>query len=92
MFSKGLVPGPTAISYKQITRRWERHVKDELGITADFYAFKHHNSTETSDAHGQEAAAAQNSHTSTAMVRKIYDVNDQVRNHGYLKQVGNSFS
>jgi len=41
IFSKGLTPGPQQIRPDQISRRWKRHVKDKLNITADAYALKH---------------------------------------------------
>lgn len=92
VFSKGLVPGPQRITRPQITRRWEVHVKGDLGITCDFYSFKHARTTETMDAYNNaEAAAAQNSHTSTAMVVNIYDVRATARNHEQLKNVAVDF-
>lgn len=51
LFSKNLCPGTSAIDPKQISRRWNRHVKksklikDEEGktilVTEDFYSLKH---------------------------------------------------
>lgn len=51
LFSKGLLPGSNAISPKQISRRWKRHVKDSeeikdnngkvIKVTEDFYTLKH---------------------------------------------------
>lgn len=51
LFSAGLIPGDKAISPKQISRRWKRHVKDSddikddkneiIKVTEDFYSQKH---------------------------------------------------
>lgn len=95
VFSKGLVPGPQKVNAWQASARWRTHVKKQLGITSDCYSLKHSNSTETSDSYtgnyGQELAAAQNSHTSSAMVVNIYDVRNQARKHEALKKVANDF-
>jgi hypothetical protein len=37
VFSKNLLPGKIPIDPSQVGRRWRRHVKIPLGITADFY-------------------------------------------------------
>lgn len=37
VFSKNLLPGKIPIDPSQVGRRWKRHVKIPLGITADFY-------------------------------------------------------
>jgi integrase len=91
LFSEGLRAGPRSIRREQITRRWKKQVKDVLGIAADFYSLKHSNSTETAALAGDQAAAAQNAHTSTAMVVKIYDVGRADREHERLKKVNNAF-
>ncbi|WP_131329567.1 site-specific integrase [Chryseobacterium piperi] len=50
LFSKNLEPGSVAISAKQISIRWKRHVKDKvikddhgeiIEVTEDFYSLKH---------------------------------------------------
>ena len=41
IFSLNLSPGPVQINSEKITRRWKNHVKNKLGITADFYTLKH---------------------------------------------------
>lgn len=99
VFSIGLKPGPQRIRREQLSHRWERHVKKALGIQADLYSLKHLHSTEVvdiletdqlaSDATAQ--AAAHNSHTSEAMVVKIYDVHRKKREHNKVKGLGNSF-
>lgn len=97
VFGRGLVPGPQFTTASQITRRWDTHVKADkekggLGITADFYSLKHANTTETSSTYGEHAAADQNSHTTTAMVVKIYDTSNKDRKHEELKKIAVSFT
>lgn len=89
IFSKDLRPGNVPINEHQISRRWRVHVKKDLRISADFYSLKHLNTTQTVDLRGDKAAAAQNSHTSTAMVVNIYDVGRGAREHEELKTVNN---
>ncbi|MBC7947750.1 MAG: hypothetical protein H7Y42_07710 [Chitinophagaceae bacterium] len=92
LFSRGLVPGGSSIRPDQITRRWRKYVKKPLGIKADFYSLKHLNTSETVDRLNEHDAAAQNAHTSTAMVINIYDVKRKERQHERLKKVDNAFS
>jgi integrase len=98
LFSKNQKPGFTIINEQQIGRRWRERVKHKpsLGnVTADFYALKHLNSTETRTIAGAQAAAAQNSHKSTAMVVNIYDVKRDERvmeDQQRLKEVNNPFA
>lgn len=91
VFAKGLQPGEMAISPAQVSRRWKTHVKneDKLNIKADFYSLKHLNTSEMVDALDEQDAAKLNSHTTTAMVRKIYDVKAEKRQHDRLKGVNN---
>jgi integrase len=98
LFSKNQVPGFTMINEEQIGRRWRERVKNKpaLGnVTADFYALKHLNSTETRTLAGAAVAAAQNSHKSEAMVVNIYDVQREERawqDQERQKQVNNPFA
>lgn len=97
IFSKGLTAGPVHIRPDQVTRRWSKHVKAPvnkggLNIKEDIYSYKHSNSTETSGVYGEQAAADQNSHKSTAMVVKIYDTSNKDRKHEELKKVNVSFT
>lgn len=98
LFSRNQKPGFSMINEAQISRRWAERVKHKpaLGnVTADFYALKHLNSTETVTLAGAAAAAAQNSHKSEAMVRNIYDTNRDIRaweEQERLKQVNNPFA
>lgn len=95
LFSRNLVPGNKQINEDRITKRWRLLVKIPLGVTADFYSLKHLNSTETTDLLDEQAAADMNSHTSTAMVVKIYDVKREERKskkNELLKAVNNPFA
>jgi len=98
IFSRGLVPGENAIREDQITKRWYRLVKQKkLGIQADFYSLKHLFSTEVVSIvthkieQAQKAAAAINSHTSTAMVENVYDIESANRKNEDLKRISNVF-
>ncbi|HRE52209.1 MAG TPA: tyrosine-type recombinase/integrase [Flavitalea sp.] len=97
VFSAGLVPGKEPIRREQISKRWRIHVKEkllklyEMKIIADFYSLKHLNTTEVTKRLSEEDAARLNSHDSTAMVVKIYDVGREDRQHERLKNVGNEF-
>ena len=75
-----------------ITRRWKKWVKDDLGIQADLYSLKYLNVTETVTIAGEQMAAKQNAHTSTAMVVTVYDVHRKDREHDFLKAVNNPFA
>ena len=101
LFSEGLVPcwRNTPIRQEQISRRWKSHVKDKLDITADFYPLKHLNTTETVNNEfekalntAREKAAKQNGHTTTAMVRNIYDVKSKDRELEIKKKINNKFA
>jgi len=74
------------------TSYWRREVKEVLGIKQDLYSLKHLNTSEVVDALDDQAAAALNGHTSTAMVVQIYDVKRKDREHERLKNVGNPFA
>ena len=96
VFSKGLEPGPVAISSNQMTRRWKCHIKgkdkikDGLTIIADWYSLKHLNTTRTSEALGSADAAKQNEQDE-ALVVKIYDTNYKKRQDERIKKVDHRF-
>ncbi len=87
VFSKGLVWGKSSISRAQITRRWKVHVKDKLGITADFYAFKHAYLDKVSEVLSINDAQKLASHTSDKMLRKHYAMGEGQRQIERLKEV-----
>lgn len=88
VFSKGLLPGPNLIRPEQVTRRWKRHVKDKLGITADLYSLKHLNTDEISAQLSLTEAARLNSH-SIQMARKHYAVNENMRELERVRKLKN---
>lgn len=92
VFALGFKPGDIKLRTELISRYWRRLVKIPLGITADFYSLKHLNSTEIVSLLDEQSAAAMNSHTTTAMVRNIYDTLQEERQATKLKSVNNSFS
>lgn len=94
VFGEGLKPElrDKPIRTEQITRRWKRHVKGKLGIEADFYSLKHLNTDETAALLGLEAAALQNSHTSTVITLKHYALGEKGRQMERVKKVGNRFA
>lgn len=101
LFSEDLKPlyRKTPIRQEQISRRWKNHVKVQLGITADFYPLKHLRTTEDVNMEvkaaielAQKNAAEKNGHTTTAMVRNIYDVNNKERILEIEKKANNKFA
>lgn len=90
LFSKGLRPGETRISERQITLRWALWGKKKLGIAADFYEFKHQYTTEVINKalrkidEATMVAAEHNSHKGTAMSKKVYDLEAGQRLHNEL--------
>jgi integrase len=91
VFSKGLKPGLCEIQPYQVTKRWYRLVKKKIGIEADFYSLKHSQTTETVMLLSEKEAAEHNSHTTTAMIRNVYDVDRTNREHERVKLLNNSF-
>jgi integrase len=93
VFGRNFEPGKLKVGGERVTKYWYYHIKKErrFGIDADFYAFKHANTTEVVDLLDERDAAALNAHTSTAMVVSIYDTRQEQRKHERLKEVDNSF-
>lgn len=93
LFSKGLRPGPVRISARQLTIRWRWHVKEKLGINKDFYELKHSFTTKVVSMalkkieEATMVAAEVNGHTTTAMNKKVYDLQAGDRLHEELKDV-----
>ncbi|GAA4328664.1 hypothetical protein [Flaviaesturariibacter amylovorans] len=91
------VPGDKAMTDNIPGDWWRRHVKAKrekggLGIDIDLYSLKHLNASETVTAVGEEAAAEQMGHLGTDMVRNVYDVTREKREHARLKAVRNAFA
>lgn len=79
LFSKNLEPGKYSISPAQVTRRWRVHIKNKLGITADFYSLKHLNLDEVTEQLSPLMASALAGHISTKMVEEVYAVGHKER-------------
>jgi len=92
IFSNGLMPGKKPMRPDQVTKRWLRHVKKKLGITADLYSNKHLRTTSISKKYGTRTAAKLNSHANEGMVRKIYDVDYDKRELEKMKNIKDSFA
>ena len=104
LFSKFLQPGLKPIRPDQIGRRWNKYVRDKktgLGIDKDFYSLKHLHTTEmieilqsrgASIEQAEKAVADHCSHTTTTMVRNVYDINNQSRKDDLVKKVSNKFA
>jgi integrase len=92
LFSKGLRPGSVQIRSDQVGKRWKRHVKDKLGITASFYSLKHLNVTEMVELMGERAAMIQTGHTTPTMIRTIYDTRHAQREEDAVRAAGNQFA
>lgn len=92
LFGTRFRPGKVPMGEDMPTKYWKLFVKKDLNIEKDFYSLKHLNTSEVVDQLDEQAAAALNGHTSTAMVVKIYDVRQKDRQHNRLKEVDNLFS
>lgn len=92
LFSKDLRPGEKPIRPDQITRRWRTHVKEGLGIAADFYSLKHLNLDETSAALSVQDASRMAGHSTPVVTMAHYLVGEKERQDERLKKVNNPFS
>lgn len=106
VFSHGLKPGEKEKDPHDIYDMWNKYVKQPedkggLGIDVDMYPLKHLHTTEIMDIMEEtenvnlEAAkeiADHNSHTSTAMVVKIYDTKSDGRAGRKVKGIKNAFA
>ncbi|URM37125.1 tyrosine-type recombinase/integrase [Flavobacterium anhuiense] len=92
VFSVGLKPGSTKIRREQINRRWKTHVKDKLGITADFYSLKHINLDEITAMLSMQDAAKMAGHKTISMVQKHYAIGEEERQFERLRTLQNKFA
>lgn len=92
VFSEGLKPLGRPIRSDRMWHKWKTWVQVPLEIKATLYSLKHSNTSEVVGLLSDQDAAKLNSHTSTAMVRSIYDVGRTDREHNRLKGVCNSLS
>ena len=91
LFSKDLMPGDAPIQSYQITKRWNRHIKEKLGIKEDFYSLKHLNLDQIAGLLTLSDAAALASHTSTLVTGKHYAINEDKRQIERLIRIENKF-
>jgi integrase len=87
LFSEELRPGSRPIRPEQVTRRWNRHVKEKLGITADFYSLKHLHTDLIAEKADIETAAEHDSHTTTAVTERHYAVNEKKRKQERVRKL-----
>lgn len=97
LFGVNFQPASKPMVPDTVGRWWNRLVKQDplqggLGINVDFYSLKHSNSSEIVEQLGDEAAAQQMGHTSTNMVRSVYDTKRGEREHEKLKKVKTKFA
>lgn len=92
VFGRLLVPGPKACLRDYITKKWQRDVKERLGINKNMYWLKHTNLDETSAILDAKAAAKQAGHKSTVITLKHYLVNEEERQRERLREVANKFA
>lgn len=91
LFSEYLKPGDKPIRPDQVTKSWKRHVKDRLGITADFYSIKHSHADDIARLHGLQAAQGVLGHSSERMTL-IYATGQKAREMEAMKGMGNTFT
>ncbi|CAL2077291.1 Site-specific recombinase XerD [Tenacibaculum sp. 190524A02b] len=91
LFSRNLQKGIKPIRYEQITRRWKEHVKNKLGITADFAALTHLYADNIAAKLDIKHAQRLRSHTTDRMMKQHYAVNEKQRQMDRLKNVNNPF-
>jgi len=72
LFSKHLQPGKEMINMEQINRRWKRHVKDKLNITADFYSLKHLHTQLVARQLDVKTASLHDGHTNIGTTKRFY--------------------
>jgi integrase len=88
LFSVQFRPGPKPIRTDIITKRWRKIVKPHFPNSRP-YLMKHTNLTSITDQFGDNIAAAAAGHTSTDMIRKVYDKRRNQRTHEILKTKSN---
>lgn len=96
IFSVGLIPGPKKIRVEQLVRRWRMHVKEKLGIKADFYSLKHSNLDEISEALSVHEKAIKTTsvaagHTTPVITMDVYTQGEKERRNKTIREVANEF-
>jgi integrase len=88
---EGLIPAAKPIDKSQITRRWKRYVKDQLGINKNFYWLKALNLDEIAAQSNIEDAARMADHTTTKVTEKHYAQHETERRDERLRNMKNEF-
>ena len=70
VFSSNFKSGHKQSNSRQVTDYWKRHVKDKLGITTDFYAYKHAYLDEVRQILTMQEASRLAGHSDTRMMEK----------------------
>lgn len=80
VFSYKFCPGNTKISARQVSIKWRKYIKIDLGINKDFYLLKHLHTTKVIDLYASpKLASGINGHKSTRMNEKHYDLHHDKR-------------
>ena len=79
MFGKNLEPGDHPIRVDQVGRRWNKYVKQEMGIQKNMRSLNHLHLTRVSEKLGIEAAAGSRGHTTPVITMTRYDVGHKRR-------------
>lgn len=91
IFGPNFMPGDKACSRDHATRKWEKYVKNDLGIDIDMYALKHLNLDEVAAQldikHAQNLAG----HKSGETTKLYYAFGEKAREAGRIKTVSNPF-
>lgn len=85
LFSEGIKPAFYSIRPDQMSRRWTRYVKKQLGINKGLYKLKHLYSDRLAQVFGLKHAQKQNSHESE-QTTLIYTVGEEARRLQDLKR------
>lgn len=89
--SKSLAPGKKPGTRDYVTKKWNREVKDKLGIQKDLYSIKHLSLEETAKILDAKAAAKQAGHKSDTITKKHYLPGEEERQRGLLRSIDNGF-
>jgi integrase len=92
LFSKYLKPGNVPINPRQVTRRWNRHVKNKLGIQADFYSLKHSNLDEIEAELSLQEAQKNADHSTPVITMNVYTKGAAKRKLKRLIKAKNAFA
>jgi integrase len=93
IFGGGLKPQTREkpIRREQVTRRYNRHIKKKLGITADIYTLKHSFLDAVAKQFGIKAAQNSAGHSTPVITMNHYAVNEKQRQLDRLKEMDIDF-